>query len=541
MNENIKTDYHYVIIGSGVTGALIANELARAGRDVCMIEAGDWISRWKSIEHYRSLPDKGIKNASPYPNLEWAKNPIGGGYLEQKGPVDYGTTYVRMVGGTTWHWDSATWRLLPSDFKLRSQYGVGRDWPISYEDLEPFYQRAEEELGVNGWDSEDQSGQTGTPFPPRSQPYPTPGHPFSWGQQVVADKLGANGYLPIHEPNARLSKPMDGRPQCAGNNSCDPICPIGAKYTADIHVRKAVAAGCAVLSNSVVFRIDADETGKITSASFRRPDRSEGKITGRVFIVAANALETPKLLLMSTSDRYPKGIANSSDQVGRNLMDHTGLGFNLVAKDEVWPGTGPNALLVLLNARDGDFRRERASYKTKLRNTAVNNAVATQLLKQGVLETELFKQIRYQSARQLSIAVDLETLPDPANRIVPSAERTDAIGIPVPELHFNVDDYWNNGRDAAIEDVSKIARILDAEVVARDLNQQNREHILGTLIMGENARDSVVDGNCRAHDHANLYVAGTGVFPAVGCVNPTLTGAALALRIADTLLRNKAA
>ncbi len=210
MTEHSKSDYDYVVIGSGVTGALVAWELARNGKSVCMVEAGDWIERWKAIEHYRSLPNKDIKAASPYPNLPWAKNPIGGGYLEQKGPVDYGTTYVRMVGGTTWHWDSATWRLIPSDFKLKSTYGVGRDWPIGYEDLEPFYQRAEEELGVNGWDEEDQSGGTGSHFPPRSQPYPTPGHPFSFGQQIVADRLKAQGYAPIHEPNARLSKSMDG-------------------------------------------------------------------------------------------------------------------------------------------------------------------------------------------------------------------------------------------------------------------------------------------------------------------------------------------
>lgn len=536
MTEDSKSDYDYVVIGSGVTGALVAWELARNGKSVCMVEAGDWIQRWKAIEHYRSLPNKDIKAASPYPNLPWAKNPIGGGYLEQKGPIDYGTTYVRMVGGTTWHWDSATWRLIPSDFKLKSTYGVGRDWPIGYEDLEPFYQRAEEELGVNGWDEEDQSGGTGSHFPPRSQPYPTPGHPFSFGQQIVADRLKAQGYTPIHEPNARLSKSLDGRPQCEGNNSCDPICPIGAKYTADIHVRKALEAGCKLLSNAVVFRVDADDTGKIVSVSYRRPDKSEGKVTGRTFIIAANALETPKILLMSTSEKYPNGIANSSGMVGCNLMDHTGLGFNLVTKDEVWPGTGPNALLVMLNARDGAFRSTHASYKTKLRNTAVNNAIATQLIKQGVLGTELFKQIRYQSARQVSIAIDLETLPNPKNRILPSKDKVDAIGIPVPELHFDVDDYWNKGRDAAVEDVRKIAQILDAEVVATDLGKQNREHILGTMIMGDDPRNSVVDANCRTHDHPNLYVAGTSVFPAVGCVNPTLTGAALALRIAGQLL-----
>lgn len=535
---NTTLDFDYVIVGSGVTGALIAWQLSRHGKRVCMIEAGDYVSRWKAIEHYRSLPDKSIANNSPYPNLEWAPNPIGGHYLEQKGPVKYATTYIRMVGGTTWHWDSATWRLLPSDFELNTRYGVGRDWPIGYEDLEPWYQKAEEELGVNGWDTEDQSGQGNDHYPPRSQPYPTPGHPFSWGQQVVAGKLEAAGYSAIHEPNARLSVATAERPACAGNNTCDPICPIGAKYTADFHVRKALDHGCTLLSNSVVYRVDAADDGKITAVHFRRPDKSTGTVNGKMFVIAANAIETPKLLLMSVSERYPQGIANTSGQVGRNLMDHTGLGFNLVTEDEVWPGTGPNALLVMLNAREGQFRSERASYKTKFRNTAVNFAVTQSLINQGIMGNELYRQIKYQSARQLSVAVDLETLPNPQNRIVPSQDRTDSLGIPVPEIHYDVDDYWNKGRDAAIADVQNIAKILNAKIVATDTNKQNREHILGTMIMGNSPADSVVDKNCRTHDHPNLYIAGTSVFPAVGCVNPTLTGAALALRIADTLLKD---
>lgn len=532
---NNQYDADIVVIGSGVTGALVAYELAKAGKSVVIVEAGDHIQRWKAVEHYRSLPDKSIANNSPFPNLPWAPNPIGGKYLDQQGPVKYATTYIRMVGGTTWHWDSATWRLLPNDFKLKTLYGHGRDWPISYDDLEPFYQRAEEEMGVNGYDTEDQSGNGGQPFPPRSKPYPTPGHPFSWGQKQVADMMSKAGYHPIHEPNARLSKPMDGRPQCAGNNSCDPICPIGAKYTGDIHVDKALKAGAKLLSNSVVYRLDADEQGNIVSASYMSPDKSKHTIKGKIFVLAANAIETPKILLMSTSERYPNGLANSSDMVGRNLMDHTGLGFNLVTKTPVWPGTGPNALLVFLNMRDGEFRKQHASYKTKLRNTAVNNAVTTSLLSKGVLGSALDQQILFQSARQVSIAIDLENMPETRNRIVPSKEKFDAIGIPVPELHFDVDDYWNAGKDAAVADVKKIAQILDADIIATDLNKQNREHILGTLIMGNDPKDSVVDKDCKTHDHPNLYIAGTGVFPAVGCVNPTLTGAALALRLAAKL------
>ena len=531
--SDVQYDADVIVIGSGVTGALTAYALAKAGKKVIILEAGDRVERWKAIEKYRSLPDKSIANNSPYPNLDSAPNPIGGKYLEQKGPVGFATTYVRMVGGTTWHWDSATWRLLPSDFKLKSTYGRGRDWPISYEDLEPYYYRAEVEMGVNGYDVEDQSGQGGDHFPPRSAPYPTPGLPFSSMHRKVAAMMETAGYHAIHEPNARASRPYDGRPACAGNNTCDPICPIGAKYTGDIHVNKAIGHGATLISNAIVYRLDADANGLIESVSYMSPDKSRHTMRAKQFVLAAHAIETPKILLMSTSERYPNGLANSSGMVGRNLMDHTGLGFNIVAKDELWPGLGPNALLVFLNARDGVFRKDRAGYKTKLRNTVVNTAVTQALLAQGVMGSELDRQIRFQSARQVSLAVDLETLPSPENRIVPSRDRVDAIGIPVPEIHFDVDEYWNAGRDAAVIDIARYAEILQGKINMTDLGKQNREHIMGTMIMGSDPKDSVVDANCRSHDHPNLFVAGTGVMPAVGCVNPTLTGAALAIRLAE--------
>jgi choline dehydrogenase-like flavoprotein len=528
-------DADVIVIGSGVTGALVAYELAKAGKSVLILEAGDRVERWKAIEKYRSLPDKGIAMFSPYPNRPWAPNPIGGKYLEQKGPVAYGTTYVRMVGGTTWHWDSATWRLLPNDFKLKTLYGRGRDWPISYDDLEPYYQRAEIELGVNGYDAEDQSGQGGSHFPPRSAPYPTPGIPFSSAHRKLAELMEPAGFHPIHEPNARASIAYGGRPPCGGNNTCDPICPIGAKYTADIHVDRAIAHGARLISNAVVNRIKSDDNGKITSINYLSPDKSARTLTARYFVLAAHAIESPKILLMSKSDKYPRGIANSSDMVGRNLMDHTGIGVGIVAEQEFWPGNGPNALLVFLNGRDGDFRKNSASYKTKLRNVAGNTAVTQGVLAQGHLGSDLDKQIKYQIARQLTFAVDFETLPDPKNRIVPSDDRVDALGIPVPQIHFDVDDYWAAGRDAALKDMTKFAELLNGKIFMQDLNKQNREHIMGTMIMGSNPADSVVNGDCRTHDHHNLFIAGTGVMPAVGCVNPTLTGAALALRIANKM------
>jgi choline dehydrogenase-like flavoprotein len=213
-------------------------------------------------------------------------------------------------------------------------------------------------------------------------------------------------------------------------------------------------------------------------------------------------------------------------------MDHTGITMIVLSDEALWPGRGPMELLVFLNGRDGAFRRDHAAYKHKLRSEVPNEAITKSLIAAGVMGAALDEQIKFRAARWLSFATDFETLPNPNNRIVLSKEKFDALGIPVPEIHYDVDDYWNFGRDAALQDLNKFAKLVNGNIVKVDLGHQNREHIMGTMIMGSNPADSVVDGDCRSFDHQNLFIASTGVMPSIGCVNPTLTGAALSLRLA---------
>lgn len=163
-------DADVVIIGSGALGANAAYQLAKAGKSVIMLEAGPYIPRWKVVENYRNGASK--RNwCAPYPNLPWAPNSYTEGYIDAKGDEDfeYVTSYLRVAGGSTRHWASACWRLLPNDFKLKSVYGVGRDWPFEYGELEPWYVKAEREIGVVGTGEEDQSGQ-GVVIIPRDLP-----------------------------------------------------------------------------------------------------------------------------------------------------------------------------------------------------------------------------------------------------------------------------------------------------------------------------------------------------------------------------------
>ncbi|KFD22359.1 MULTISPECIES: GMC family oxidoreductase [Tatumella] len=538
------TDADVIIIGSGVMGGLLATRLLQAGKSVIIVEAGPRVTRQEIVERFRNSPFKmSLTNmklqgvGSPYPDLPYVPSTYGD-YLQQVGPVKYPTKYLRVVGGTTWHFGSALWRMIPNDFRLQSLYGHGRDWPLSYDDLEPWYCDAEYELGVSGVDGQDESGHGGKAWPPRSKPFPMPGLPTSYMFDRLSELLGKGGYNPVLEPNGRATRPWGNRPVCAGNNNCNPVCPIGAKYDGTRHIDEAERLGAKLLDNSVVYNIEADDSGKITRIWYRKPDRSEHSLTANVFIVAAYGIESPKLLLMSVSEKYPKGIANSSDQVGRNLMGHTGISMNFMMDEDVWPGQGPTELLVYLNNRDGEFRKQFPSYKIKVRNTVPTADYAASLISKGILGSELDAELRRQSARSLNFAIDFETVPLPENRIVPSKTKTDAIGIPLPELSYSVTDYWQAGKNEGLKDFANFAKLLGGKILKIDTSYQDRQHIMGTTIMGDDPKNSVVNSDCRTHDHPNLYIAGTSVMPSTSCMNPTLTGAALTLRLADHLLKN---
>ncbi|PPD06829.1 MAG: dehydrogenase, partial [Methylocystis sp.] len=280
-----------LVIGSGVAGALVACRVAQKGAKVIILEAGPEVNRAAAVRRYQDAFPKTPESA--YAQAAFAPHPESDkpfAFYAQKGPQPFGSTYLRQVGGTTWHWLGSAIRLVPADFKMKSRFGLGIDWPISYADLEPWYCQAEQELEVAG-DNADDLGS------PRSAPYPFPPIAQSFLDRAWRDALQASNYNVRPTPQARLSTLSGERPACRGSASCIPICPIQAKYDATIHVARARSLGAQLLTETCANFVECRPDGRVEAVRFKRADGSTGRIVARVVVIAANGIETPRLLL----------------------------------------------------------------------------------------------------------------------------------------------------------------------------------------------------------------------------------------------------
>ncbi|WP_448203552.1 FAD-dependent oxidoreductase [Azospirillum sp. sgz302134] len=551
--EGISADV--VIIGAGVAGGLAAYQLARYGHSVILLDAGPRIDRVEALERFRASPGKGSN--APYENSWYAPQPDDtdfGNYYVQQGPKTFSAIYVRGVGGTSWHWTGHAERHYPNDFRMKSAYGVGVDWPIAYSDILPYYLRVEQEWGVSG-DASDYIGpdRQGETFPLPKVPMTYCDHQIGGAAKATSFSYACNGkaFGPVDlaygpYPHARNSVPYDGRPQCCGNASCRFLCPIAAKYDASVHVTKAELLGARVLDKRVVHRIEVGADGMVAGVRYRHPDGWEGRATGKRYILAAHAIETPKLLLMSKGERTPNGVANSSGKVGRNLIALADVNTMGLAPNPTYPYRGPVSATGGLKAlRDGDFRKDHAAIATNFVNGGFNATLgpaqrAQTLISKGLFGAELADALEKQTAREVVLGSMVDVLPLDGNRVELDETRRDALGLPRPKITFTWDEYTERG--IAVAKAMHDA-ILDQMGVPKETRQRAEPDIdaaviAGTTRMGSNAGDSVVDSYCRAHDHPNLYIIGTGVYPTTGIVSPSMTAAALALRAADQIHAN---
>lgn len=542
-------EFDVAIVGAGVAGALIADQLAREGVRVALLEAGPDVTpdaRMEMVGRYARVANRTPN--SPYADVvaqRQAPVPLvtdgadEGHYLQRTPQTPLKSTYQRLVGGSTWHWLGNTPRFVPNDFRLRSVYGIADNWPLDYDDLEPWYGVAEQELGVAGDDAQwrDFAGAY------RSSDFPMPPVWPAYGDHAVKAVIdgmqtGGAAIQVRSTPQARNSIPYQGRPPCAGNSSCVPICPIAAKYDAEIHVRKAQANGARLFPRCVVRRLDAAEDGRVRHLVYERWDRDGSRESGRLtagrFILAAHAIETPLLLQES-------GLAPDSP-VGQCLMDHLqGYGLAVLPKP-VYPFRGPPVTSGIDAFRDGAWRRERAAYRMSLGNDGWGreespDKTVSDLIGTGLWGRDLRQAVSHRITRMIRISYSTEMPPDTKNQVTVAGH--DRQGNPRPAIRFSLPDY----NVAAFEHAKAVMADIFAALGATETryshpgkNYSGAGHIMGTCRMGADPAHSVTDSDCRVHGHANLFIAGASLFTTCGTANPTLTAAALALRLGDFLV-----
>ncbi len=446
---------------------------------------------------------------------------------------------MKGVGGTTLHWAGYTPRYHEKDFEMESRYGLASDWPLGYRDIQPYYAEAERQLGVARGDD--------NPFePPRDEAAPLP--PFPTGPTDTGfERACSNLGITLHSaPQARNSTAYDGRSQCVGFSTCNPVCPSGAKYSGDVHIRKAEDEGARVIDRAPVQYLEHDSSGDtVEAAVYNTPEQSGLSQKARAFVLAAGGVEIPRLLLLSKSERYPDGLANSSGVVGRYFMEHPWVGVSgLVEKppDQEpiwWWSLESHQFYDHEQARPGsiklEFRQE--SPTSPFKALSGYDSGFDDLLDPLMGDSLQIDPDFLQNSWAVAVGGLVEMLPKKQNWVKLDHSRTDDYGNPVPEISFDVGPHAIETGNRVLEIGTRILNELDAREIRKGdpRDPAYGAHHMGTTRMGTDPARSVVNRQLRTHDLSNLYISSSSVFVTGGAMNPTLTIAALSLRLADYL------
>ncbi len=537
MLQGIDTDrYKCIVIGAGVCGAIAAHRISELGYETLVLEAGpdQGGKRLQFAGDYAVAHDK--HPGSPYSKAGHA-DIIGpdnskGTYYDFLAGEKFASTFLRIGGGSTWHFLGNVPRFIPEDFKLNCKFSVGVDWPLSYDDIETEYGEAEKEMGVSG-DHEQWNGYLDAT---RSTAYPMTKIWQSYGDSVFLEKVDnreveGKTIKIMSTPQARNSTIYDGRPACAGNSTCVPICPIHAKYDATATLRKAVKA--TVCYDTLVSKLETDDSGNIKTIhciDVKSKTSYAIAVNGRIVILAIHAIETPRLMLYS-------GLAQKSGQVGKNLMDHLQGYCTAISKTPVYPFRGPITTSGIDVFRKGEHREQFAAFRMSIGNDGWGRRESPYQtlwnhLNRNLMGKELMQQVRERVIRMTRISFSTEMLPEAINAVTLSPKK-DQFDLPRPAIRFTFPEYNKKAFLFAYRCSSTIMKAAGCEVDDTTFDPDRFSgagHIVGTTRMGETEKDSVVDSYGRVHEHKNLYIVGPSVFPTSGTANPTLTAAALTIR-----------
>ena len=501
-----------VVIGTGAGGAPLIARLAAAGMSVVALEAGRW---WR--------PDRDFAaDEEAQTPLFWLDERLSAG----GDPLAFGANNSGTgVGGSTLHYTAFTPRAQADDFRLRSEFGVAVDWPFGVEDLEPYYDELERYLGV--------AGPVDYPWGPARGPYPLPAHAPNGAAQLMERGCAALGIRTSLAPNAALTVRRTGdghgeRGVCTNRGFCQAGCSTGAKASTDVtFIPAAVTAGAEIRAGAFVTRFELGRDGGVAGVVYTQDGVGHRQACRTVFL-CAGAVESPRLLLLN-------GLANSSGQVGRNLVAHTGLQVWGVFDDEVRPNKGiPGGLISEDTHRpnDADFA---GGYL--LQSIGVMPVTyASQVARGRGLWGEAL--VRHMAAYNHIAGINIlgDCLPSPDN-FVELSDEIDGRGLPKPRVRFTNGENERRMTAHAEALMTGIWR----EAGGRDLWSFPRNaHLIGTCRMGADARDAVVDPDGRSFDVPNLYVIDNSIFPTALAANPALTIMALGLRAADRFIARAA-
>ena len=538
-----------VIVGSGAGGGIVAKELATAGWRVVLLERGPWLKTFGHLET-RDGWTTGIDPVPFGPEPSEVRT-VRGGDRETARVVKprtgrYGTL-PSMVGGGSVFYGAMAWRFRPEDFRLRSLLGNIEganieDWPLTYDDLEPFYEKAEYELGVSGDDNPH--------GPSRRKPLPLPPVPDNREAEFLAPAARRLGWKPFHTPLAILSQPYRGRAACVRCPYCNGFgCEVGAKSSTLVSViPEAIRTGnCRLIPNAFACEISVTSRGTPDGVIYQRAGaKKRQKIAARVIVVCASATETPRLLLNSKSRFFPNGIGNERDQVGRNIENDGGMFayglFDRVATDQMGPG-------VCFAVDDFQFRSEGAgrlggilsNYHTRPPLGFVHRVQVPDNVAPYGRELKAF--YREYFLRSIWIYATCHTLPRAQNRVDADQSVCDARGVPVSRI-----TYRQHGRNAEVEQFmadrcAGLLREAGAKTVTKPRVVRESEsgistHQLGSCRMGKDPASSVVDRNGRVHGVPNVYIADGSLLVNPGGANPSLTIQALAYWVAKQITKS---
>ncbi len=517
------------VIGSGPAGGVLSKELAEGGAKVALVEAGREIRREEF--NYHAWPYE-------FPNR---KKPSPGYPPEVTQAIRYqdcdriSVDRIRCVGGRSIHWNADCFRFSERDFRERSLEGVEEDWPISYEELAPYYSYVEKMIGVCGTRENLEVLPDGEFLPPLK---------LRCSEEIVKRACTKMGIAMIPTRRALLTTPYDNRPPCHYCGHCMEGCDVGAIFTVpNSMLPKARRTGnFTLLPNRLARELLVDKQGKVRAVSV--VDTATGKdedIRARLFAVCCGTVETARLLLNSKSPQFPNGLANSNDVVGRYLHGHNTADFlayldGLVGKPSVNnDGANDHSYIPRCNI-DGKKRDYAGGFHYELQDSTFMFPQHAPYLKG--FGTKFKEQVRYLQPGFLYLDCYSKILARPENRVTVDANHKDAYGIPVPVVHFKFCDndraVWDEMKEKAREilDTAKCKLVVDTDPTPNGFSS----HEVGTVRMGTDPRTSALNSFNQAWEVKNLFVTDGSCFTTFPEKNPTLTIMALAVRTARHII-----